>query len=84
MRVPLDRSAVFEPEVTAAMQAAFQAAWRRLKDSGSVLAAPFKADLTRKVLALRIIATARSGEHDIDRLRDDALMHVHNGGWPVS
>ena len=62
---------LFEPEVAKAMTVAFDAAW-------SCVAGFYwegDADWAREVLARRILATAQAGEHDSDRLRDDAVAH---------
>ena len=32
----------------------------------------------RETLAMRIIETAQSGDHNVERLRDDALAHLAN------
>jgi hypothetical protein len=58
--MPIDPSlehGVFEPEATAAMGEAFEAACNHLHDAG-------KAELVRKIIAERIIAAASTGELD--------------------
>jgi hypothetical protein len=70
--MPFDRSlerGVFEPEATAAMGEAFEAACNHLHNAG-------KAELVRKVIAGRIIAAARRGELDPVRLRTAALSWI--------
>jgi hypothetical protein len=67
---PLEHGA-FEPEATAAMGEAFEAACKELHDAG-------KAEVVRKLLAERIIAAASTGELDPVRLRMVAL------GWIIS
>jgi hypothetical protein len=57
---------VFEPEATAAMGEAFEAACKELRDVGQL-------QMVRKVVARRIIASARGGELDPVRLRTVAL-----------
>ena len=54
----------FEPEAVAAMSEAFEVALKELQDTG---------DVTREVIARRIIAAARFGERDPVRLREAAL-----------
>ena len=60
---------VFEPEATAAMGEAFEAACNHLHDAG-------KAELVRKLIAERIIAAASTGEFDPVRLRAAALSWI--------
>jgi hypothetical protein len=73
--MPIDRSieehGAFEPEATAAMGEAFEAACKELHDAG-------KAEVVRKLIAERIIAAASRGELDPIRLRTAAL------GWIIS
>jgi hypothetical protein len=63
---PFVRSGAFEPEVIAAMSEAFEAACKELDESG-------QPKVAREVIAARIIAAARIGEHDPVRLRAVAL-----------
>ncbi len=70
--MPIDPSIehhAFEPEATAAMGEAFEAACNQLHDAG-------KADVVRKLLAERIIAAASRGELDPIRLRTAALSWI--------
>ena len=60
---------VFEPEATAAMGEAFEAACKELHDAG-------KPEVVRKHIAERIIAAARRGELDPVRLRTAALSWI--------
>jgi hypothetical protein len=57
---------VFEPEATAVMGEAFEAACKELQEVGQL-------QMVRKVVARRIIAAARRGEFDPVRLRTAAL-----------
>jgi hypothetical protein len=69
--VPIDPSTeqgVFEPEATAAMGEAFDAACKELHDGGE--------PKVRKLIAKRIIAAASSGELDPVRLRTAALSWI--------
>ncbi len=66
--MPIDPSleqGVFEPEATAAMSEAFDAACKALHDDGK--------PEVRKLIAKRIIAAASEGELDPVRLRTAAL-----------
>ena len=56
----------FDPEAIAVMNKAFQAAITELQDTG-------QPDMVLDILAERIIAIAKSGERDPDRLRAAAL-----------
>ena len=68
--------AVFAPDVVRILTAAFDDAWKSIQDSGMTFPSDRHADATRELLALRIIETARLGERDQRRLRDDALLHL--------
>jgi hypothetical protein len=70
--MPIDPSIehhAFEPEATAAMGEAFEAACEQLHDTGKV-------EVVRKLLAERIIAAAGRGELDPGRLRTAALSWI--------
>jgi hypothetical protein len=60
---------VFEPDATAAMGEAFEAACNHLHDAG-------KAEVVRQLIAERIIAAASRGELDPVRLRATALSWI--------
>jgi hypothetical protein len=72
----------FDPYVADLMKAAFEDAWSALKASGSVDAAPYRAEWAREVLALRIIDKAHHGERDTAALRDDALAYLAMAKFP--
>jgi hypothetical protein len=65
----------FHHEATA-LGSAFEFAWQSLKSMASPLAEPSRADQTKEELALRIIATAKAGERDVNRLKEDAVAFV--------
>jgi hypothetical protein len=70
--MPIDLSiehGAFEPEATAAMGEAFEAACQELHDVG-------KAEGVRKLIAEQIIAAATRGELDPIRLRMAALSWI--------
>ena len=52
---------------------AFEQAWKRVEENGSIRVGDGHAEATRELLALRIIEIAQLGERDPHRLRDDAL-----------
>ena len=66
---PCLEQGVFEPEATTAMGEAFEAACEELHDGGRL-------PMVREVVALRIIAAARSGELNAVRLRTAALNWI--------
>jgi hypothetical protein len=66
----------FQPATLAVMAAAFDAAWHKLRSTGDILAAEFRACQTREAMALRIVAAARLGERDVSRLCDAAIAHA--------
>jgi len=68
----------FDPKTLQVMRVALDTAWYKLMASGSALAASWRAEHTREMLALRIIGSALAGERDVNRLRDDALAHVES------
>jgi hypothetical protein len=63
---PFSEQGAFEPEATAAMSAAFDAACKELCEVGRL-------QMVRKVVAQRIIAAAHKGDLDPARLRAAAL-----------
>ena len=66
---PATEHGAFEPEATAVMGEAFEAACKELHDVGQL-------QMVRKVVAQRIIAAARRGELDPVRLRTAALSWI--------
>jgi hypothetical protein len=73
---PLFEHRPFGPVVCDAMGLAFDSAWQKLLVSGTHLASSAYADATREALAMHIIERAKTGEHDVNRLRDDAVAFV--------
>ena len=68
---PSIKHSAFEPEVTAVMGEAFDAACKELHEVGQL-------PMVRKIVAQRIVAAARSGELDPVRLRTAALSWILN------
>ena len=64
----------FDPQVAMVMSEAFSSAWDVVRIEPDMKDG--KADWARETLALRIIETTQGGEHDVDRLRDDAVAHL--------
>jgi len=67
----------FDPETLAIMRRALDAAWREIESHSTVRGEPEKAGI-RRALALRIMAAARVGQRDPERLRAVAV-HVVEG-----
>jgi hypothetical protein len=67
----------FEPEMIAVMSEAFEAACTELHDTG-------QPQIVLEVIAERIIAAARMGEHDPLRLREAALRGFSDGDLVVT
>lgn len=80
--IPIDVLRPFDPETARIMGLAFDTAWEKLLGAGGPLAASFNADATREALALRIVHMAQRGEHDLNRLRDDAVAFVQRRVTP--
>jgi hypothetical protein len=76
--LPFAEHKPFDPKVAEAMGVAFDTAWQKLLASGSTLASPSSADKTREALAMYIIDVAQRGEHDVNRLCDDAIAFVQD------
>ncbi len=73
---PFKEHQQFDPATCEAMGLAFDTAWQKLLASGSHLASSVYADPTREALAMHIINSAKRGERDVNRLRDDAVAFV--------
>ncbi len=67
---------VFDADEVSILTAAFDDAWKAVRDNGGSFVSNGQAGATREFLALRIIETARLGERDPYRLRDDALLYL--------
>ena len=66
----------FDPAIRDIMGLAFDTAWQKLLVSGTPIASSPYANATREALAIRIVDLAKSGERDVNRLRDDAVALV--------
>ena len=58
------------------MGLAFDTAWQKLLVSGTPIASSPYASETREALAIHIVDLAKTGERDVNRLRDDAVAFV--------
>lgn len=65
---------VFDPEDIRILVRAFDKAWEAVQASGAVFGTKAKADMARAILAKHIIAAAKEGDLDEERLRDGALV----------
>jgi hypothetical protein len=65
---------VFDPDEIRILAAAFDKAWENVQASGVTFDTKAKTDLARAILAKHIIAAAKDGEFDQDRLRNGALL----------
>ena len=67
---------VFDTDEVHTLAAAFDDAWKSVQERGATFSVNGHAEAVRELLALRIIVTARQGERDRVRLRDDALLYL--------
>jgi hypothetical protein len=74
--VALLSNAAFDDETTQLLGLAFEAAWEKVKTSGSTLAEESEAASTRELLAKRIIEMVKRGERNPNRLVESALDHL--------
>jgi hypothetical protein len=79
---PLLASKAFDDETTSRLGVAYEAAWRKLKASGSTLVEKANAASTRERLAKCILEMGHRGETDSKRLVEKALVRLAklNGG----
>ena len=68
--------ASFDPEVIEKLAAAYEDAWQKIEQSGSVFASPRYRRVAREIVARRIIDMAQRGEIEADRLADDAVSYL--------
>jgi hypothetical protein len=67
---------IVDPATAALMSKAFEGALAKLSES-SIVYPGAQAEWARETLALRIIETVQQrGERNLDRVRDDALLHL--------
>jgi hypothetical protein len=71
-----DAEPVFDPETVDILVAAFDDAWQSITSSGIDLTSEERIQLMRSVLAVRILELARTGERDLHRLREAALLDL--------
>ena len=66
----------FDPEAVENLSAAFDDAWEKFKQAGSILARPAHERGAREVLAKCIIDMAQRGERDRAHLSENALKFL--------
>lgn len=69
--VPLFQRTDFDPEMIATLALAYERARKSLHDKG-------QPELVQEIIAARIIAAAKSGERDPDKLCERALVALGN------
>jgi hypothetical protein len=74
--IPLLQQSAFEPEVIDTLVSAYEAAWRKVEESGSKLASPAYKRAAQEIIAKRIIEMAQRGERGADWLVDDAVNYL--------
>ena len=76
----IDGDGYFDPETVITLGTAFDEAWRSLQNSGVYFTSAHMVEATREGLARRIIESAKGGERDPGRLRDNALNELARSG----
>jgi hypothetical protein len=76
--------AVFDPEDIRILVRAFDQTWEAVQASGAVFETKAQADRARAILAKHIIAAAKEGELDEERLRDGALVVLAHSNLPAT
>jgi hypothetical protein len=76
--IPLLANRAFAPEEVAILAAAFDDAWATVKRSGGTFASPRYERGAREVIAEQIIALAKRGVMDRQRLSGEAIAYLAN------
>lgn len=74
--VPLLAQSAFDPETIETLVSVFEAAWRKVEQSGSKLASPAYKRAAQELIAKRIIEMAQRGERDPNELAEDAVSYL--------
>jgi hypothetical protein len=74
--VPLLAQSAFDPETIETLVSVFDAAWRKVEQSGSKLASPAYKRAAQEIIAKRIIEMAQRGERDPHDLAEDAVSYL--------
>ena len=75
---------VFDPDDIRILVGAFDKAWEAVQASGEVFDSKARVDTARAILAKHIIAAAKEGELDEERLRDGALVVLAHLNLPAT
>jgi hypothetical protein len=74
--IPLLAQSAFEPEMIETLVAVYEAAWRKVEQSGSKFASPGYMRAAQEIIAKRIIEMAQRGERDPSELAEDAVAYL--------
>ena len=69
------------PETVALAASAFETAWSTLEKGFRSEIQALGSDLTRSIMARRIVSTIGQGERDLTRLQQDALAYMKLKSW---
>jgi hypothetical protein len=84
MPIRYAKDIVVDPATAALMSKAFEGALAKLKES-SIVYPDTQGEWARETLALRIIETVQKrGERDLERLLEDALLHLAQAKAPAA
>ena len=75
---------VFDPDDIRILVGAFDKAWEAVQASGEVFDSKARVDTARAILAKHIIAAAKEGDLDEERLRDGALVVLAHSNLPAT
>jgi hypothetical protein len=73
---PLLAQSAFDPEFIETLVSAYEAAWRKVEQSGSAFASPRYRRAAQEIVAKRIIEMAQRGEREPTQLAEDAATYL--------
>jgi hypothetical protein len=76
--IPLLAQSAFDPEVIETLVSVYEAAWRKVEESGSKFASPGYQRAAQEIIAKRIIEMAQRGERNPSELADDAVAFLEH------
>src|SRR6516164_4663835 len=74
--IPLLAQSAFDPETIETLVSVFEAAWRKVEQSGSKLASPAYKRAAQEISAKRSSETPQRGDHNPGELADDAVSYL--------
>ena len=74
--VPLLAQTAFDPEFVETLVSAYEAAWRKIEESGSEYASPRYRRAAQEIVAKRIIEMAQRGGREPAQLAADAAAYL--------